>query len=217
MYLHDFTRHYNLHLLPVSHHGIELGNLVWKPFLGAPKHNHPGMPNHILNALLDAELINKTEWQNQLNQIKTPICDIAELANSTIDKVGKVAGSMLDKLGLGFEYKHMQKAKLANICARIMSNNTRTVLDNYLEQISPKQMRLLFRNPRKVHLITELYYGNITIQVEKKYQTSFEQLISDAKWPIKLSLDAHNNFEYTFKHNDVPFACRMERVHRFNG
>jgi hypothetical protein len=78
-------------------------------------------------------------------------------------------------------------------------------------------MRLLFRNPRKVHLITELYYGNITIQVEKKYQTSFEQLISDAKWPIKLSLDAHNNFEYTFKHNDVPFACRMERVYRFNG
>ena len=98
-----------------------------------------------------------------------------------------------------------------------MSNNTRTVLDNYLEQISPKQMRVLFRNPRKVHLITELYYGNITIQVEKKYQTSFEQLISDAKWPIKLSLDAHNNFEYTFKHNDVPFACRMERIHRFNG
>ena len=77
MYLHDFTRHYNLHLLPVSHHGIELGNLVWKPFLGAPKHNHPGMPNHIWNALLDAELINKTEWQNQLNQMKTPICDIA--------------------------------------------------------------------------------------------------------------------------------------------
>ena len=94
--------------------------------LGEPKHNHPGMPNHIWNALLDAKLINKTEWQNQFNQIKTPICDVAELANSTIDKVGKVTSSMLDQLGLGFEYKHIQKAKLANICARIMSNNTRT-------------------------------------------------------------------------------------------
>ena len=113
--------------------------------------------------------------------------------------------------------KNMQKAKLANICTRVMSNYTRIMLVNYLEQILPEQMRLLFRNSCKVNLITELYYLTIIVQFEKKYQASIEELISDAKWPIKLSLDTHNNFEYTLKHNDVAIACRMERAHRFNG
>ena len=44
-----------------------------------------------------------------------------------------------------------------------MTNKQRVNLDNHLEKLEPKLQRALFRNPRKTYVITELFYGNLTI------------------------------------------------------
>ena len=51
---------------------------------------------------------------------------------------------------------------------------------------------------------------NVTHAQSKIMRASISSSVNNAN-------NTHNNFEYTFKHNDVPFAFRMERVHRFNG
>jgi len=217
MFLKTFTKHYDLHLLPAAHSRILLGNLIWKPFWGKPTLSHPGLPNHISNALYDIGLVDKTKWQNLLNQLDMPICQNAHLAKINIENAGKVAGSLLDGLGLGFEHGYMLQAEISAVCTKVMSNELRTQLDSYLEQIQPKLMRTLFRNPRKAYLITELYYGSVKIKVEKQHEIAFENRIAATKWPIQTDHTTDKSTDYVFAHNEVPFAYKMERIHRFNG
>ena len=44
-----------------------LGTLVWDPLIGKPKFDHPGMPEHIFNAFLDAEIISDENWKQLMN------------------------------------------------------------------------------------------------------------------------------------------------------
>ena len=71
MFLRAFTKQYNLQLLPAVHTGIRLGNLVWKPFWGLPKLSHPGLPNHISNALYNIGLLDKAQWSDPLDAVYT--------------------------------------------------------------------------------------------------------------------------------------------------
>ena len=43
----------------------------------------------------------------------------------------------------------------------------RVQLDAYLEKLTAKLLRALFRNPRKAYMITELYYGTLTIKLRR--------------------------------------------------
>jgi hypothetical protein len=217
MLLRTFTKTYDLQLLPAAHTGILLGNLVWNPFLGKPKLSHPGMPNHIGNALYDVGIITKTAWQDMLKTLDVPMCKNAKLAKIKIDAVQEVAGSVLDKLGLGFEQAYVVESVITDVCAKVMKNNMRVELDEFLEQVHPKLFRSLFRNPRKVYMITELYYGSLKLKVEKKHELTFERMVAATKWPVRADLNNKKNHEYVFAHNEVPFAYKMERILGFNG
>ena len=116
MHLKNFTKQYRLHLLPAAHTRIILGNLVWKPFLGSPKHSHPGMPNHIGNALYDLGIINKSKWQHLLQNLDMAMCENAKLANIKIQQAHEVSASMLENIGLGLSmpmYLSLQSQKYA--------------------------------------------------------------------------------------------------------
>ena len=216
MYLKPFTKLYNLHLLPVAHTGILLGNLVWKPFWGTPKLSHRGMPNHISNALYDVELLNKAQWHDLIKEMDVNICQNANLAQLRIQNAFEVASGLLESIGL--EQNHLIETEISKVCTKIMDNNMRVKLDHYLERLKTKKlMRTLFRNPRKVYIITELYYGTITIKVEKEYEMAFRLKIKNTKWPIHTKINADTSNEYTFEHNKVPFAYKMEHIEGFNG
>jgi hypothetical protein len=60
-------------------------------------------------------------------------------------------------------------------------------------------------------------YGTLTIKVEKEHEVAFEHKVMNTDWPIRTTLHADKNHEYTFAHNEVPFAYKMERIHGFNG
>jgi len=64
MEIRKFRSVYNLELIPASHEGISLGDLVWDPLFGAPEFSRKGMPNTIFTAFLDAGLLNQDGWNN---------------------------------------------------------------------------------------------------------------------------------------------------------
>lgn len=195
MFLRTFTKHYDLHLLPAAHSGIRLGNLVWKPFWGHPKLHHPGLPNHISNALFNVGLLDKAQWSDHLKSFDVKMCKRAKLARIKIQGATEVGATLLEGMG----------------------DASRLRIDKYLERLDPKLLRALFRNPRKAYMITELYFGTLTIKVEKDHETAFEEKVMNTDWPIRATLNSDKNHEYTFDHNEVPFAYKMERIHRFNG
>jgi len=218
MYFKQFTKLYNLHVLPAAHAGILLGNLVWKPFWGAPKLSHPGMPNHISNALYDIQQINRALWHNLLKKMDVNIFQNANLAQLKINNASETATTLLEGIGFGFEQNHLVKSEISEVCTKVMDNKMRVKLDHHLEQLKTNnQLRPLFRNPRKVYIITELYYGALTIKVEKGYEMAFKLKLKNTKWPVRTKVNSDLEYEYTFKHNEVPFAYKMERIHGFNG
>jgi len=217
MHLRSFTRQYQLHLLPASHSQILLGNLVWKPFWGIPKMSHSGMPNHVSNALLDAEIIDTAEWHRLLNALKPKECSNAQLARIKIEKANSISLSVLDHIGLEHEKEYVLETNVSKVCVKVLQNKIRTELDHYLEQLNTSQLKKTFRNPRRVHLITELYYGNIILTLEKKHQNQFEQRLTSVQWPFHIHSDSKGIHRYEFYHNEVPFAYKMERLWRYNG
>ena len=217
MFLRAFTKQYNLQLLPAAHTGIRLGNLVWKPFWGLPKLSHPGLPNHISNALYNIGLLDKAQWSDYLKSFEIKMCRNAKLARIKIQGAREVAATLLEGMGFGFEQQHLVETEISKVCAKVMDNASRVQLDAYLERLEPKLLRALFRNPRKAFMITELYYGTLTLKVEKDHEAAFEQNVMNTNWPIRTTLHADKNHEYTFDHNDVPFAYKMERIHLYNG
>lgn len=217
MFLKAFTKHYGLHLLPAAHSSIQLGNLVWNPFWGSPKLSHPGMPNHLSNALYDMGVLNKSSWKALFKKFDLPICEQAELAKIKLKNAAHAAGAALDAIGLGYEQAYLLKAEISDVCAKVIDNELRIELDSYLEHASQKMLRTLFRNPRKVYLITELYYGSLKISVEKQHEFAFEQRIKASQWPVKTQLDTDRTHIYEFAPNELPFAYKMERIQGFNG
>ena len=217
MFLKAFTKHYDLHLLPAAHSGIRLGNMVWKPFWGRPKLSHPGLPNHISNALHDVGLLDKAQWSDHLKSFDIKMCKNAKLAKIKVEGATAVAASLLEGMGFGFEQNHLVDTQITKVCTKVMEDASRVQLDTYFEKLTPKLLRALFRNPRKAYMITELYYGTLIIKVQKQHEVAFEEKVMNTDWPIRATLHANKNHEYTFAHNEVPFAYKMERIHGFNG
>ena len=70
MEIRKFRKIYDLELIPASTESIINGILVWDPIIGKPKLDHPGMPNHILNAFVDAEFITMAEYGRMYTNFK---------------------------------------------------------------------------------------------------------------------------------------------------
>ena len=66
-------------------------------------------------------------------------------------------------------------------------------------------------------MITELYYGNIRLVIEKQFSTELEAILQKASVETVNKAVGSHAVEYEFSHDNVPFAMRIERVWNFNG
>jgi len=70
---------------------------------------------------------------------------------------------------------------------------------------------------RRVYMITELYYGSIQLILNKELKAELEGSIEQTQLKIKETVEFDKSIEYTFEHNSVPFAMRLEKIKAFNG
>lgn len=221
MQLKKFRNKYDLELIPASHAGIMLGCLVWDPLIGKPSFNHSGMPQHIFNAFLDAELLSETEWKNYLTEAKESPTVAAHFAESTLHINKEVAHSLdhpqLDEINHSFSLNKVTKFSFGELRVRTMSNLLRVRIDNYLESLKQNNWDDYDGKIRSVFMITELYYGSIQVVIDKALQDSFNATIKKLDINAQNEIKLNQSIEYTFEHNNVPFAMRIEQVKGFNG
>ena len=216
MHLKAFTRYYQLHLLPVSHVGVALGDLVWKRKWGGNRMVYKGMGKNIFNRLHDADLLNEEEWKNTLKELKTPPCELAALAQLEIDKVNKARGIFLQHIQSEMKLKKIISMKIEKVCVRVLPNELRMNIDRALESLSSKTLRQLLGRPKRVHLISELYYGQLKMIFEKEAAASLSLSDKGKNLPHEVSKEGNTQMEYQFSTPEVPFAYRMEALHGFN-
>lgn len=221
MEIRKFRSKYNLELIPASHEGISLGDLVWDPILGPPDFARKGMPNTIYTAFLDAGLINDADWkQFRKENQDTPLVS-AQFATRNIDvnvehltelnhpKIGKISGE--------FKTNKLSKFTFGNLQMRAMNDLIRIKIDQFLEKMKASHWSEYDGSIRRVYLITELYYGTMRLVIEKRYSTELESILKKADLQALARSEGSHAVEYEFSHDNVPFAMRIERVRSFNG
>jgi len=219
MELKKFRNHYDLELIPASHEGIILGTLVWDPVIGKPSFDQPGMPDHILNAFLDAEIITFDEWEKVLESLKNVSLSEANLATSTVDlSVDIISGlenPVLGELSNSFKFQSLKKFSFGDLKVRIMSPLLRVQIDSYLEKLKENNWKFYDGKIRRVFIITELYYGRIKIVIDKTLKNEFNSAIKNSDLDINHKLEFGTAIEYSFKHLNVPFAMKIELIKGF--
>lgn len=221
MELRKFRTAYNLELIPASHEGISLGDLVWDPIFGAPEFSRKGMPNTIYTAFLDAALIVDTEWDLFRKESRSTQLLKAHFAMRTLDvnvdlvnelhhpKVGKITGE--------FRSEKLSKFTFGDIQVREMDNLMRIKIDRFLEKMKATHWSEYDGRIRRVFMITELYYGTIRMVVEKQHSTELDAILVKSKLEALSRSEGSHAIQYEFSHDNVPFAMRIERVRNFNG
>lgn len=217
MQLKEFTKQYQLHLLPVSHASVQLGDLVQKGWLGGYRIKRSGTGSNIFNRFYDAELLSQPDWTALLSELQTPPCQVAALAQLHLRNFEKVSGLFLQSLGAEWTEKKIMSMRIKSVCARVLPDPLRMKVDGMLEQLNAKQFRELIGPPGRVHLITELYYGALKLFIEKKFDAELQS--SAQKNNVALTLVNEGEFinEYDFENTAVPFAYRLEKLKRFKG
>ena len=137
MEIKKFRNKYDLELIPASHEGIILGTLVWDPIIGKPSFDHSGMPDHIFNAFLDAEIMKMEDWEAALKDFRETELKEANIAE-TIVEINVDVLTSLSQIGLGaidgsFELNSIKKFTFGEINVKYLSPLQRIQVDNYLE------------------------------------------------------------------------------------
>jgi len=221
MEIRKFRSEYNLELIPASHQGISLGDLVWDPIIGGPDFSKKGMPNTIYTAFLDAGLIIESEWNQFRKENQTTSLIDAHFASRSIEVsvefVNDLQHPKIGKINLDFQSGKLSKFTFGDLQMREMDDLMRIKIDQFLEQMKATRWSKYDGSIRRVFMITELYYGNIRLVIEKQFSTELEAILQRASVEaVNKSVGSHA-VEYEFSHDNVPFAMRIERVRNFNG
>ncbi len=221
MEIKKFRNKYDLELIPASHENIINGNLVWDPLIGSPKFDHPGMPNHIFNAFVDADLIKKDDLNAYLDRFRNLMLVDAQLAERTIEVDLSLANTLenpkIGKLGHEIGIESIKKFTFGDIKTRSLSDLMRVTIDDFLEEIKKNRWDLYDGKIRRVFMITELYYGSIKLVIDKGVKNMVDASIPKIGMELKHEFEMDKSLEYTFDHQNVPFAMRIEMVKKFNG
>ena len=98
-----------------------------------------------------------------------------------------------------------------------MSNLNRIRIDNYLEVLKKDNWKAYDGKIRRVYMITELYFGSVQLILNKEFKNKLETSLEQTPIKIMETIEFDKSIEYTFDHNKVPFAMRLEKVRAFNG
>ena len=221
MEIRKFRSEYKLELIPASHEGIFLGDLVWDPILGPPDFSRKGMPNTIYTAFLDAALIDDKDWEQFRKENQdTPLMS-AHFATRNVDVnvefVSELEHPTIGKISGDFRTENLSKFTFGDLQMREMDDLVRIKIDQFLEQMKASHWSEYDGSIRRVYMITELYYGTIRMVIEKQFSREMEAILEKAELQVSGRSEGSHAVQYEFSHNDVPFAMRIERVRNFNG
>lgn len=221
MEIRNFRSEYKLELIPASHEGISLGDLVWDPILGPPDFSRKGMPNTIYTAFLDAGLINDIDWkQFRKENQETPLVSAHFAARSVdvnVEFINELQHPKIGKISGEFRTEKLRKFTFGNLQMREMDDLVRIKIDRFLEEMKAAHWKEYDGSIRRVFLVTELYYGTIRMVIEKQFSSELEAILEKTELNASAKSEGSHAVEYEFSHDNVPFAMRIERVRTFNG
>ncbi|MGB2404226.1 MAG: hypothetical protein ACPIA1_02710 [Flavobacteriaceae bacterium] len=209
-----FRKFYGLELLPTSHSETTLGDLVWKPARNRACLVKRGMANHIYNVFSDLGLVTDREWMSAMNFFESEAHYPAELGDLRIDTGTSFARSfdhpVVQLLPIEMEDSNFESFTFTQLRRRHITGLWRRKIQNHLGNIPPGDYQEIAKRHRPIHLITELYYGNIAYHTDRKGSVVLDSLLKKEGHQSIARYLRDNDRVYEFDHHQVPFCMRIE-------
>lgn len=219
--LKQFSRRYDLDLIPASHDQMHVGMLVWDPLLGKPRFDHPGMPDSIFAAFRDADYLDDAGMMGMIEEARALPRTGAHLPDAEVEVEREHTGVLemptIGKIEGSFDLRKVRKLKFSELEVRIMSPLMRVHIDDHLEELKKDRWEDYDGRIRRVFIVTELYYGSLTMLIEAQYGADFEAALEQVGVPVASTNRGARLSQYNFSDNNCPFAMRIERVRGFTG
>lgn len=214
-----FRRLYGLEMLPVSHSEISLGDLAWKPKVGRLKLVKRGMPNHIYNVFLTLDLVNYKDWLVAMDYFEDQTTIPANMGNLHIQAHHNFSKTLhhpvVELIEAQFKHDKEHQFGFSEIRARVLTNAWRIKIQKLIDAIPAVKAAQFFKRSRPIHIVTELYYGNITYTTDRRGSMRLDLLLRKHKEKtINRYLNQRERI-YVFSHQNVPFAMRIEALDGF--
>ena len=219
MFINSFRKKYGLELLPTSTADISLGDLIWKRRHGRPRLARRGMPSHIYNVFLNSDLLPMGKWEEAMSALESATPVSAQLGALTISTTKNFSQTFPHPIAQKINYilnnENQQRYQFSELEARILSDEWRLDIQAYLNQLTPAQTDANFNRLRPIYIITQLFYGKLTFALDKSLNHKLEPLKQMSFLAGLQSFEQEKSILYTFDHQDVPFAMRIENLEDF--
>lgn len=217
--IRQFSRKYDLEIIPVSYKNLTLCKCVWDAAIfGKPKFTHPKMPDYILATFLDAGIMTLAEAETYISKFRNQPLEKAAFFNINIDVETSVATEMeLDAMvSLKNEVKahKIEMFTFSNIQYKELEFADRAFINSKLDTIKAAHWDDYDQDLRRAFIITQLYYGTIKIYIKREFNQELN--LSTKGFVLKNDIATNAILEYEFDNADLPFAMKLERVKHFN-
>ncbi|NVB39286.1 hypothetical protein G6O69_15690 [Pseudenhygromyxa sp. WMMC2535] len=216
-----FQRIYDLDLIIASRANMAVGDMVWDAAgIIPPRLDRPGAPRNVFNALEVMEEISADE-RHRLQAVAeaTPLGS-GDMANISMHVEAHHAGGFeypaITEVTTKIELDKLSAFNFSNIQVRAMSNDLRVRIDRLLNGVKNNQWGKYDMTIRRSFIITELYYGSISVCLDTKLAVAADvEVLTGAGFTLSGD-DSVNRVEtYTMDMPQVPFAMRLEMTKRF--
>lgn len=221
MNLRTFYRQYGLELIPVALESLTFGKCVWDGgWFDTPSFTRDGMPNYIYNAFAAQGIITLEESDAILDRFRKLPQEPASFANINIELALEDALEIKLQhhlnMNVNFDMKRIASFTISNSKGKEMPNRDLIMLDDMLDQIKEHHWDEYKRGLRRAFIITELYYGTLSLKIDTDVVTDFEASLPASHLQAANKLQLGRTLTYAFENATVPFAMRLKRVKHFN-
>jgi hypothetical protein len=221
MNLRQFYKQYGLELIPVAMEDLTLTKCVWDGgWFSKPSFTQNHMPNYLLNSFVQKNIMSNAQSDSMLNSFRNqPKLETAfakiniefEIEDALELKINENI-----KLDASFNLKNIKSFDITESKGISIPNSTRLNIDQMLDELKDNYWDEYKNGLRRAYLISELYYGKLSITIDMDFESDFEVALPNSTQNYSNKLKLGRNITYEFENNKVPFAMKIERIKFFN-
>jgi len=218
--LRKFRNKYDLELLLSSDENLKVGDLIQDPILAKPYFDD-GNPTDIWRVLEKAAVITDND-KNEFRE-KSNIINLIDANLLSGDKKVSFDFSLdlkvLKKFDLGelaFDFGNETKFSFTNIKKQEITDEIAETISDYLDDLIDNNWKDCDFSVRRTFMITELYYGDLSIKIDKKLQAGFKVSLAELGIDIEPKLETATSLSYVFSSRNIPFAAKLTKLKDYN-
>jgi len=117
---------------------------------------------------------------------------------------------------LAFDFGNKTNFSFTNIKKRQITDDLAETISDYLDDLIDNNLNNCNFSVRRTFIITELYYGDLVIKIDKDLDAKFKVSLTELGIDIGPSIETNTSLTYVFASQNIPFAAKLTKLKNYN-